>query len=102
MSRAYARLATDTLGATRCHELVQSVRDRAARLLEAPVLNGYHPGVEALVNLSRFESAHLRPASEWPGTTSSWRAADHRGRSEEARCHSGARLGESSCVRKAT
>jgi hypothetical protein len=44
-------------------------------LLEAPVLNGYHPGIEALVNLSRFEDAHIRPVADWPGTISSWRLA---------------------------
>jgi len=44
-------------------------------LLEAPVLNGQHPGVEALVNLSRFGSAHIRLTAEWPGTASSWRLA---------------------------
>src|SRR5262249_22969932 len=35
----------------------------------------YHPGVEALVNLSRFGKVHIRPAIEWSGTTSSWRLA---------------------------
>jgi hypothetical protein len=55
--------------------LLYYVRNRAARLLEAPVLDGHHPGVEALVNLSRFGSAHIRPATDWMGTTSSWRLA---------------------------
>ena len=72
---AYARLATDALALGKFHELLHYVRNRAARLFEAPVLNGYHPGVEALVNLSRFGSAHIRPAAEWSGTTSSWRRA---------------------------
>jgi hypothetical protein len=44
-------------------------------LLERPVLNGRHPAVEALVNLSRFKSAHIRPATGWSGTTSTWRTA---------------------------
>jgi hypothetical protein len=56
-------------------ELLDCVRNRAVRLLEAPVINGHHPGVEALVNLSRFARAHIRPATEWSGTASSWRLA---------------------------
>jgi hypothetical protein len=72
---AYVRLATDAPAAPKFRELLHYVRNRAARLLEAPVLNGYHPGVEALVNLSRFGSAHIRPAAAWSGTTSSWRLA---------------------------
>lgn len=73
--RAYARLAKDALSAAKFHELLGHVRNRAARLLEAPVLDGYHPGVEALVNLSRFRNEHVRPAAEWAGTTASWRLA---------------------------
>jgi hypothetical protein len=44
-------------------------------LLEAPVVNGHHPGVEALVNLSRFTCAHTRAVVDWPGTSASWRPA---------------------------
>jgi len=73
--RAYARLAPDASAMARFQELLHCVRNRAAGLLEAPVLSGYHPGVEALVNLSRFGSAHIRSAAEWPGTASSWRRA---------------------------
>jgi len=69
---AYARLATDAPAVAKFHELLHYVRNRAARLLEASVVNRHHPGVEALVNLSRFGSAHIRPAAEWSGTTSSW------------------------------
>lgn len=72
---AYARLAADSPATARFHELLHCARNRALRLLEAPVLNGHHPGVEALINLSRFGSAHIRPAAEWPGTTLSWRPA---------------------------
>lgn len=70
---AYARLAADALAVTRFSELLYCVRKRAPGLLEAPVVGGNHPGVEALVNLSRFGSAHIRPADDWPGTASSWR-----------------------------
>ncbi len=75
VSQAYARLATDTPAVAKFHELLHYVRNRAARLLEAPVVNGYHAGVEALINLSRFGSAHVRTAAAWPETTSSWRPA---------------------------
>ncbi len=73
--RAYARLATNAPAVAKFDELLHYVRNRASRLLEAPVLSGHHPGVEALVNLSRFGSAHIRPAANWSGTTSSWHVA---------------------------
>jgi hypothetical protein len=73
--QAYARLATDTPAVAKFDELLHYARNRAARLLDAPVLDGHHSGVEALVNLSRFGGAHIRPAAEWSGTTSSWRLA---------------------------
>jgi hypothetical protein len=44
-------------------------------LLDAPVVNGHHPGVEALVNLSRFTWAHIRAVVDWLGTSASWRPA---------------------------
>ncbi len=75
IGHAYARLATHAPAAAKFHELLHYTRNRAAGLLEAPVLDGHHPGVEALVNLSRFGSAHIRPVADWPGTTSSWRPA---------------------------
>src|SRR5205814_10401753 len=40
---AYARLATDAPAVAKFHELLHYARNRAARLLEAPVLNGHHP-----------------------------------------------------------
>ncbi len=49
--------------------------EASATLFEAPVFNGRHPGIDALVNLSRFRVAHIRPAIEWAGTSSSWRPA---------------------------
>ena len=36
---------------------------------------GHHPGVEALVNLSRFASAHVRTTADWPGTSASFPGA---------------------------
>lgn len=73
--RAYARLAPDVYALAKFQELLQCVRNRAVRLLESPTFSGHHPGVEALVNLSRFGSAHIRSAVEWSGTGSSWRLA---------------------------
>ena len=75
ISQAYARLATSALASATFDELLDFVRNRAPQFLEAPVLNGHHPGVEALVNLSRFRSAHVRPVWFWPGTSASWRPA---------------------------
>ena len=73
ISQAYARLASDAVAQATFHELLHCARNRAMRLLDAPVVNGHHPGVEALVNLSRFRWAHLRPVAGWPGTSASWR-----------------------------
>jgi hypothetical protein len=67
--RAYARLAADAPAVAKFDELLYYVRNRATRLLEAPVLSGQHPGVEALVNLSRLGGAHIRHVAEWSGTT---------------------------------
>ena len=75
ISEAYARLATDPIAAATFHELLHCARNRARGLLNAPVVSGHHPGVEALVNLSRFTRAHIRAVPEWPGTPASWRPA---------------------------
>lgn len=72
---AYGQLAADPLVLQKFRELLCCARQRAARLFEAPVVNGRHLGVDALVNLSRFQSTHLRPVIDWAGTTSTWRAA---------------------------
>jgi hypothetical protein len=75
ISRGYARVAADSLAAAKFHELLHCVQNRAGRLLEAPVINGHHAGVDALVNLSRFGGAHIRLVADWPGTRSCWRVA---------------------------
>jgi hypothetical protein len=75
ISQAYARVEANTLASETFGELLHCVRTRAPRLLGAPVVNGHHPGVEALVNLSRFGSAHIRTTTDWPGTSASWRRA---------------------------
>jgi hypothetical protein len=73
ISQAYARLAGDGCASATFDELLRLVWNRGMRALEAPVVNGHHPGVEALLNLSRFRSAHVRAVEEWPGTSASWR-----------------------------
>ena len=60
ISAAYARLAGNALASATFDALLHCVRDRAPRLLDAPVVDGHHAGVEALVNLSRFTNAHIR------------------------------------------
>ena len=82
ISQAYARLAANTLASATFRALLHCVRNRAPRLQDAPVVNGHHSGVEALVNLSRFTSAHVRKIVDWPGSSASWRRvvsslADH-------------------------
>jgi PcfJ-like protein len=72
---AYAQLASDPLVSAKFREILECARERAPRLLEAPLVNGHHLGVDALIHLSRFRHAHVRPVIEWTGTTSSWRPA---------------------------
>src|ERR1700733_3451514 len=73
--RACAELASDPPAFEKFQEMLTCSRKRAARLFEAPVSDGCHLGIDALVNLSRFRAAHIRAAIEWAGTSSSWRLA---------------------------
>ena len=73
ISQAYACLARDRRASSTFDELLRSARRRAPRLFDAPVVDGEHPGVETLVNLSRFANAHVRGAADWPGTSAGWR-----------------------------
>jgi hypothetical protein len=75
IKRGFARLMTDSIATATFHELLLCVRNRARRLLDAPVVDGRHPGVDALVNLSRFRRAHVRAVAGWSGTSASWRPA---------------------------
>lgn len=70
---AWAQLACDPPSLRKFQELLATSRTRASRIFEAPIVNGHHLGVDALVNLSRFHAAHIRPASTFAGTASSWR-----------------------------
>jgi hypothetical protein len=75
ISQAYARLAANSVARMTFTELLHCVRTRAVRVLAAPVVDGHHCGVEALVNLARFATAHVRSGAAWPGSDSSWRRA---------------------------
>jgi len=75
ISEAFVRLATHSRARSTLSELLHCVRAHASRLLAAPVVHGRHPGVEALVNLARFERAHIRTPAPWPGSDGSWRPA---------------------------
>lgn len=75
ISQAYLRLATNSLACATFTELLQCVRRRAPRVLASPVVSGQHLGIEALVNLSRFASAHIRTIADWPGSDASWQRA---------------------------
>jgi len=67
--RAGTQLASDPSILEKLHELVACTRKRAKRLFEAPIVEGRHLGVEALVNLSRFQASHIRPGNDWPRHT---------------------------------
>jgi hypothetical protein len=74
ISQAYSRLATDVCVRSTFNELLYAVRKRSPRLLDAPLVDGHHPGVEALVNLARFADAHVRTLASVPRCEDSWRA----------------------------
>jgi len=73
--RACTDLACDPISFAKFQELLLCARVRAPRIFEAPIANARHPGVDALVHLARFRTAHVRSAPEWAGTLSSWRPA---------------------------
>lgn len=75
ISQAYSRLATDGRARATLSDLLHCARSRSPRLLDAPVVQGDHPGVEALFNLSRFADAHVRTIASWSGCEASWRGA---------------------------
>lgn len=75
ISQAYSRLVADSLARRTFSELLGCVRERSARILGAPFVDGHHFGVEALFNLSRFADAHVRSIASWSGSGASWRAA---------------------------
>lgn len=75
ISQAYGRLATNAVARTVFSTLLFCVRKRAPSVLVAPCADGYHPGVEALVNLSRSSHDYVRQIADWDGSDRSWRVA---------------------------
>jgi hypothetical protein len=73
--RAFAQLAADPATFRKLQEMLSCARERAPRLFDAPVTEGRHPGVDALVHLARFRGSHIRPVTDWAGTSASWRVA---------------------------
>jgi len=74
ISAAFVRLAADESARECFAEMLQYVRLRAPRLLEAPVVDGRHHGIEALVNRAAYRDAHIRAIATWSGSDRSWRA----------------------------
>jgi len=72
---ACEHLASDPPTFAKFQEMLTRARTRAPRLFEASIANGRHSGIDALVHLARFRDAHIRCATRWPGTSSTWRPA---------------------------
>src|SRR5215212_148742 len=77
ISDAFARLGAEARPRASFIALLDAARRRGRRLLAAPLIDGRHPGVEALLQLARAADAHLRPAAGWNGSAASWRRAVH-------------------------
>lgn len=75
ISQAYLSLSMSSSACWRFTELLRCVRNRAARLFAAPVIDDHHLGVEALANLSRFEHGYVRRLGEWLGSAEGWHGA---------------------------
>ena len=75
ISQAYARLPANSPSRTTFTELLRSIRERSASVLYAPIVNGHHLGVAALVNLASVARMHVRSVASWPGSNASWQGA---------------------------
>jgi len=75
ISAAFVRLAADESARACFAELLRCVRLRAPRLLDAPLVDSRHDGIEALIKLAGFREAHIRTIGTWSGSDQSWRAA---------------------------
>lgn len=75
ISQAYAQLSTDPVAAATFAALLCCVRRRAPSILAAPAKGVDHPGINALVNLSRRSQAYLRAIADWQGSQGAWRVA---------------------------
>jgi hypothetical protein len=77
IGQAYARLPHHSRERATFTRLLQHVRERASPILRSPIVHGRHAGVEALLNLSRFVHAHVRPMAGWRGADASWQRGVH-------------------------
>ena len=75
VGHAYSRLALDSLARATFGSLLHCARRRSPSILAAPIVNGRHLGVEALLNLSRFARAHFRSVEIWSGSVAWWPGA---------------------------
>jgi len=75
ISQAYSTRAGDPLARATFDELLHCVRARSPRYLEAPVVEGRHPALDALLNLSSHKTSYVRPIATWGGCAGSWRPA---------------------------
>ena len=75
ISQAYVGLAGAARVRATFDELLRAARERSPAILAAPVLDGRHPGVDALVHLARAAGAPVRPIAHWTGSPMSWRGA---------------------------
>lgn len=73
--QAYSRLAADPVACATFVELLCCARRRAPSLFSAPCNGASHPGIDALVNLSRWSLAYVRAIANWPGSPGGWRMA---------------------------
>lgn len=74
---AFDKLASDERARRTFTDLLGSVRRSSSRVFDAPLRDHEHPGVDALMNLARFEDAWRRPAAAWPGSDGSWPVVVH-------------------------
>jgi hypothetical protein len=77
ISRAFTDLVRYPDARATFGELLASVRQLAPRVLQAPIVSGCHPGVNALFFLSRWRPAYIRTLASWEGSQASWRPAIH-------------------------
>lgn len=77
ISRAFADLVRSPDARAAFGELLAFARQHAPRLLQAPIVSGCHPGVNALFYLARWRQAYIRPLESWCGSQASWRPAIH-------------------------
>ena len=79
ISRAFADLVRSPDARAAFGELLAFARQHAPRLLQAPIVSGCHPGVNALFYLARWRQAYIRPLESWCRRCQPRAAKAHRG-----------------------